>query len=204
MVFSLHSYVTNKPEERSGDYFRGRLGFYAIVLALAGLVQAILGGYSAVQFESGSLTHGPVRAALLVVSYPIISILVGLIQFFNGSWALARSRGFHLGPTDCSFQISSLFQWVLVLSLQIVAQIGYLEGGTMAAAAPTIAAMSLGLNLMPAFLDHKMRTLPAQFPDDYYYAVINTSDASRSESATKQEQLDLEVPVETVDGDIDI
>jgi hypothetical protein len=42
------------------------------------------------------------------------------------------------------------------------------RGANMAATAPSFAAFSLPLTLMPAFLDHKRTTLPKTFSDDYY------------------------------------
>lgn len=168
MVFCLHAYNAGKPEERSGSYFRGRLGFYSCILALGGLVQMMLGAYCRVAFDRTVLDEGPVGAAFLIVSYPAISIFVGLIQVVNGIWGIVRSLGCHNGPNDAYYQILLAVQWVLVLSLQCIVQVGYLPGGELAAAAPSIAAVSLGINLMPAFLDHKMRSLPSQFDADYY------------------------------------
>ena len=138
------------------------------MLALGGLVQLMLGAYCRVTFGLSVLEAGPVRAALLTVTYPTISIAVGFVQVLNGVWGIARSIGYHQGPNDFIFQISLAVQWLVVLTAQCVAQIGYLPGGMLAAAAPTFAAISLGINLMPAFLDHKMRTLPRNFSSDYY------------------------------------
>jgi hypothetical protein len=42
------------------------------------------------------------------------------------------------------------------------------RGANMAATAPSFAAFSLPLTLMPAFLDHKRTTLPKTSSDDYY------------------------------------
>jgi hypothetical protein len=40
-------------------------------------------------------------------------------------------------------------------------------GGPVPAGA-TITALTLGLNLMPAYLDYQSRTVPAEFPAEYY------------------------------------
>ena len=138
------------------------------MLALGGLVQLMLGAFCRVNFGLSILEAGPVRAAMLTVAYPTISIVVGFVQVLNGVWGIARSVGYHRGPNDFIFQISLAVQWLVVLTAQCVAQIGYLPGGMLAAAAPTFAAISLGINLMPAFLDHKMRNLPRSFSADYY------------------------------------
>ena len=167
MVFCLHAYNTGNVGERSGSYFEGRLGFYSGVLAFGGLVQLMLGAFCRLNFGS-VLTAGPVQAALLTVTYPTISVIIGFLQVLNGVWGIARSVGYHQGPNDIIFPISLAVQWLVVISAQCVAQIAYLPGGMLAVAAPTFAAISLGINLMPAFLDHKMRTLPRSFSADYY------------------------------------
>jgi len=60
----------------------------------------------------------------------------------------------------------------------------------MAAAAPTFAAVSLGVNLMPAFLDHKMRTLPRFFsPDDYGLSDGSDNQDSMSKNSETMEGL---------------
>ncbi|CAB9496059.1 expressed unknown protein [Seminavis robusta] len=200
MVWSLYGYTNGNHEQRSGSYFKGRLGFYSGVLSLAGIAQLLLGTYCSVKFSARTLSEGPVHVAFLFVTYPVISILVGTVQFLNGLWGFARSYGYHLGANDVSFCMSLAMQWVLVLSLQIVAQIGYLPGGEAAAAAPTVAAFSLGLNLMPAYLDQKMRSLPAEFPE-HYYAAATADDTEKGvtvEPTITQEALevaDLEAPL---------
>ena len=100
-----------------------------------------------------------------------------------GVWGVFRSVGFHQGPNDHSFQIFVAFQWVMVVALQYIVQIGYLPGGQLAAMAPTFVAMTLALNLMPAFLDHKMRSLPLEFHPDYY-AVAKQCESSTSSDRT--------------------
>jgi hypothetical protein len=182
MVFCLHAYNIGKPEERSGSYFQGRLGFYGGILAVAGLVQMMLGAYCRVAFGFGVLEDGPVQAAMLTVTFPILSVFVGLFQVLMGVWAVFRSVGYHKGPNDFGFQIFLAFQWMLVLTIQCITQIGYLPEGALAAAAPSFAAMSLSLTLMPAFLDHKMRTLPRQFSVDYY--TLPKCDSSTSSEGT--------------------
>jgi len=193
MAFSLHAYNTGKPETRSGDYFGPRLRFYSIILAFAGFLQLVLGIFCAKKGGMNVLTEGPITAAFLIVTYPVIAIFVGLIQVINGGCGVARSMGFLANnPAAIAiYPMSLAFQWFCVLSLQVLAQIGYLPGGDMAPAAPMVVAMSLGLSLMPAYLDHKMRTLPQSFPEDYYYTEV---EASRLHSyATKQEESPLDI-----------
>jgi hypothetical protein len=196
MAWSLHTYNIDKPQERSGAYFRGRLVFYSIILGAAGFAQFLLGTYCAARFEAGTLQEGPVSAAFLIVSYPGIAILVGGIQFLNGMWGIARSFGLHSGSNDNTFSISLALGWVLVLSLQVIAQIGYLPEGTAAPVAPTVVAFSLGLNVLPAFLDQKMRSLPEQFPADYYKLGVAETTTTASESPADVETEDNVVSTE--------
>ena len=170
MEFALFAYQNGKQGERGGLYFFGRMSFYTFMLTLAGLSQLMLGCYLLHNFGSGPLTAGPVGVAVYVVSFPEISIFVGLVQLINGVWGMIRSifGSAHWGPNDNSYPIAIGFQWVCMLVLQIMTQVSYPPAGTVAAAAPAIACLSLGLNVMPAFLDHKMRNLPAVITEDYY------------------------------------
>ena len=170
MEFSLFAYQNGKQADRGGLYFFGRMGFYTFMLTLAGLSQLLLGCYTFRNFGSGPLTAGPVGVAVYVVSFPEISIFVGLLQTINGLWGIFRSifGMAHWGPNDNSYPFAILVQWVCMLVLQIMTQVSYPPGGTLAAAAPAIACLSLGLNVMPAFLDHKMRNLPSVILEDFY------------------------------------
>jgi len=105
MAFCLHAYNTGEMRERSGIYFEGRLSFYAGVLALAGLVQLTLGAFCRVKVGSTILEEGPVRAAMLTVTYPAISIFIGFLQCLTGCWGVARSVGCHCGANDFSYQV---------------------------------------------------------------------------------------------------
>lgn len=179
MVWGLHSYTTNQPQDRSGSYFQGRMVVYSSVLAVAGLVQFLLGCWCQAHFDINTAESGHVGVAFLVVSFPWISIYVGLLQLFNGLWGVARSFGMgHLddGITTLPvYQLSLAFQWLNVLVLQDLTQIAHLPEGTLAPVAPFLACFSLGLTLMPAYLDHKANTLPETLPEDYYYDEVTTS-----------------------------
>lgn len=187
MVFCIHTYNVGKPEERSGSYFQGRMGFYSGMLAFAGLVQMLLGAFCRVRFGFDVLEDGHIQAALLVITHPTMSIFAGLFQVLVGVWGVFRSVGYHQGPNDNGFQIFVAVQWILVLSIQCIAQIGYLPGGELAAAAPTFIAMSFALNVMPAFLDHKMRTLPLQLDADYYSVGKPCDSSTSSEGSMTKE-----------------
>jgi len=169
MVWSLHSYTTKNPSTRSGSYFRGRMQTYSAVLTVAGLVQFLLGCLCLARFDVNA-ENGPVGVAFFVVSFPAIAVFVGLLQILNGLWGLARSFGFGLlADTPMPvYQLSLAFQWLTVLVLQDIVQIAYLPGADKAPVTPFLACFSLGLTLMPAYLDHKANTMPETLPDDYY------------------------------------
>ena len=173
MVFSLNAYTTGKPESRSGNYFRGRMMMYSVILALAGFFQFLLGTWCQARFNMNTLENGPIAVAFFIVSYPGSSMYIGRLQMVSGVWGIARARGY-LNMTKYNiYQFVLGFQWINVLVLQDIAQIGYLPAGMLAPVAPFLACFSLGLTLMPAYLDHKMNTLPDTFPEDYY--TINVS-----------------------------
>jgi hypothetical protein len=54
------------------------------------------------------------------------------------------------------------------VSMQILTQVAYAPGGNAAARAPSTMMLTLGINVLPAFLDFKMRTTPEEVPADYY------------------------------------
>ena len=170
MVWSLNAYTTNSTSDRSGSYFKGRLMVYSAVLAIAGLVQFLLGCYCEANFDVNWGEIGPVSVAFLVISFPEIAVWVGLLQMINGVWGVARSYGICLMENASMpvYQVSLAFQWLNVIVLQNVIQIACLPGDSHAAVSPFLACFSLGLTLMPAFLDHKANTLPETLPEDYY------------------------------------
>jgi hypothetical protein len=165
MQFSLYAYQVGKPQDRAQTYYHGRMEFYTGLLLLAGLSQLLLGSFLASNFGGGGLLEkGTIAVNMYIVNFPAISILVGLVQVLNAIWGFARSRGMLVGGSfsgDISvYQVSMFVGWFLQVTLQIITQISYPAGGAFAPAAPTIFCLSFGLNLMPAFLDYKMRNTP--------------------------------------------
>lgn len=166
--FSLFSYVSGKPGDRSAGYYRGRMTLYMFMLGLAGLTQLLLGLYTLSDIGSGPL-DAPVSAAMYVVYFPELSIFVGLVQLLMGIWGMARRFGVMTGgANDHSFQIGMAVTWIFVLSMTVMTQIAYAPGDELAAAAPSTATLVLGLHILPTFLDYKARTTPEELPHDYY------------------------------------
>jgi hypothetical protein len=191
MQFSLYAYQAGKPQDRDSKYYHGRMGFYTGMLFLAGLTQLMLGSFLASNFGGGgALEHGAIGVKLYVVNFPAISILVGLVQLFNAIWGFARSRGMLLGGSGSSdislFQVSMFVGWFLQVTLQIITQVSYSMGMAFAPAAPTIFCLSFGLNLMPAFLDYKMRNTPENILPEFY-----GMDGNGSATAAVQDELEV-------------
>lgn len=171
MQFSLYTFYNAIPEDRNSGYFASRLSFYSLVLCVAGISQLMLGSYLLTNFDmdDGRLAGGFVQVGVYTIIFPAMSMFVGGLQVINGLWGFARSLDVaHGGPDDILYAFSMAFQWIVMLGVQIIAQVGYLPGGTMAAVVPMVAAMSFALNLMPPYLDYKMRNTLQDIPIDYY------------------------------------
>ena len=171
MQFSLYTFYNAIPEDRNSGYFASRLSFYSLVLCVAGVSQLMLGSYLLTNFDmdDGKLSGGYIHVGLYIIHYPSMAMVVGGLQVINGLWGFARSLDVaHGGPDDILYAWSMAFQWLIMIGVQIIVQIGYLPTQTLAAAAPMIAAMSLSLNLMPPYLDYKMRNTLQDIPIDYY------------------------------------
>jgi len=171
MQFALYAFRKGRPQDRNGDYFRGRLGFYSIMLFIGGLCQILLGSF-ATEFliDNGRIQGGYLQVAMFVVHVPYLTIVVGSLQFLIGFWGFCRScYVFVGGRDDYTFQYAMAFLWLVVLTCQGIVQPALLPAGTLAAAVPTFVALSFGAIFMPAYLDHKMRNTPMNIDEDYYF-----------------------------------
>jgi hypothetical protein len=162
--FALFAYQTGKPGERNGGYFRGRLRIYAFMVFIAGLAQLMLGAYTINVFSNGPLVPA-IDVAMFTISYPEISVAVGIVYVMNGLWGVYRT---FTRPTDDYYQMSLALQWFLTISLTILTQIAYQPGASYAAAAPSRSCLMIGASLMPALLDYKARHTPEELDGDYY------------------------------------
>jgi len=171
MQFSLYTFYNAIPEDRNSGYFAGRLGFYSLVLCAAGISQLMLGSYLLTNFDmdDGRLVGGYIQVGFYTIIFPSMSMVVGGLQVINGLWGFARSLDVaHGGPDDILYAFSIAFQWMAMLSVQILAQTGYLPGDTNATAAQGAVAVTFAICLMPPYLDYKMRNTLVDIPIDYY------------------------------------
>jgi len=189
MQFSLYAYQTGEAKARNASYYRGRMGFYCGMLFVAGLAQLLLGAYIIHNFGGGELEMGAIAVAMFVVNFPAISVFVGSVQICNAIWGLARFLnlgGLGECKTSYAYQISIFIGWILQFALQVLTQVGYLPNGDGTDALALITALSFGLNLMPAYLDYKARTVPETIDADYY------GDASRSLMSQMGDEMEVE------------
>lgn len=192
--FALYTYQKMKYNDRNASYYRGRGAFYSFVLFFAGASQFALGTFVLVKFGNGAgvLENGPVRVAQYTVYFPVISMVVGLVQICCGIWGFARMAlmvGVY-GAKDHSFQTVMYFAWIAQVTLQVLVQVGYAPGPTFSGAAPTVTAFTVGLNLMPAYLDYKARNAPDMIGDDYYDGAESTGDFKKEESGDVEHALE--------------
>jgi hypothetical protein len=185
--FSLYAFQAGKPGDRPGSYYKGRLTFYSFCLFLVGLSQLMLGAYLLKNFGNGPLA-GPVSVAMYMVHFPEISIFVGLVQVLNAFFGMARSFGLSTGADDHTFQATMLFNWVCTVSLQIMTQVAYAPGPTAAGNAPSQTMLTMGLYVICAYLDYKMRTTPETIPADYY-GLEESEDQQSSTSYQEKEEV---------------
>lgn len=110
-----------------------------------------------------------IDVAMYSCYYPEINVAVGSLQMLIGYFGIARYLGFvPVGPKNHHFQIAILLQWISMLAMQYIVQISLsLENGP-PAHLPAMVLLSVGLNVLPAFLDYKMRTTPSSISKEFY------------------------------------
>lgn len=188
--FALYSFQTGNPQARPGSYYRGRLSFYSFCLLLVGVSQLLLGSYVLSSFGNGPLPKGGIAVAMYMVNFPEISVFVGLVQILLASFGLARSFGVANGADNHAFQALAAFSWICTVSMQNLTQIAYAPGGTAAGMAPSVTMLTLGLNVLPAFLDYKMRSTPEDM--ESYYSMESVAEGGVPEPRVESEVSDDE------------
>ena len=107
--------------------------------------------------------------AMYTVYYPEMTIAMGTLQMVIGYFGIAR----HLDIVPASagnhhFQAAILLQWTLMLAVQFLTQISLSFEDECPRGLPEMVLLSVGLNVLPAFLDYKMRTTPFNIPPSFY------------------------------------
>jgi hypothetical protein len=195
--FTLYAFDMNKPMARNAEYYRGRLLFYTFILVLAGTSQLLLGVYSLTEYGSGPL-EPPLVVAMYTISFPEIAITLGILQMLVGYFGMARYLGYvPVGPKNHEYQIMLLIQFIAMVALQYLTQIGYApdnddedEGATTGAGTIiSLVLLSVGLNVLPAFLDYKMRTMPQPVTKEYFGITASSGGANNPKGRIKPEPL---------------
>lgn len=166
LVMSLHAFHSNEPTTRNAGYYRARLTFYSAVMAVAGLAQMMLGAFVLSQFGSGPIAP-PIAVAMFMIWFPEIAVFIGLIQICNGLYGMYRGLN---KVRDNTFAFTMWFQLICILVLMVCVQTWYAPKDMMAKATPTLASLTLGMSLMPIFLDNLSQTLPEEITHEYYYS----------------------------------
>ena len=196
--FALYSFDTGKPTRLDARYYRRRLLLYSFVILIAGMSQILFGAYALFEFGGGRLSP-PIGVAMYRVSFPAVTVAVGSIQMLVGYYGVGSYlRLFPIGPDDNNFQAIAFGGWLLQLILQYIVQWGFAEGNEDPAALTSVALYSFGMNILPAFLDYKMRNTPYPLRDEYYDAInaeeeimLGTGIATRDEILENVKTLEI-------------
>ena len=173
--FAIYAFDKGKPDTRSAEYYRGCFLVYTFILVLAGMSQLLLGAYSMTEYGMGPYKP-PVTVGIYNIYFPQISVAVGLVQMLIGYYGFARYLEFvPTGPKDHHYQILILIQWFSTLFLQNLTQIAYAPGNEYAASLQSAALLTVGLNIILAFLEYKMRTTPIYISKEYYGIMVPKS-----------------------------
>eukprot|EP00873_Tetraselmis_striata_P009708 jgi/Tetstr1/429972/TSEL_019834.t1 len=132
---------------------------------LAGSTQLATGAYTLANIGAGPLLPS-VSVAIYTVTWPEISMALGLAQLALGAYGLAHrwmacnDKGYH-------FQALCFAMRLAMVTMQIMVQVGYVPGGTVVAQGPTFMCLHAGLIMMPAYLDLKLRLTPMELTEFY-------------------------------------
>ena len=163
MAFALYAFQSGKPEARPGSYYRGRLVFYCFFLALCGLSQMLLGTYIYTGIDvspfSMVLLDYPIEISMYSVAYPEIAVYVGCVQIVIALFGMVRARGFI--KNNSLFQMACFWNWLVILSLTICTQLYFNQDASIMGTPASRVCLMMGINLFPAYLDYKMRTVSA-------------------------------------------
>ena len=197
MSFALYAFQMGKPGDRTAGYYRCRFIIYSSLLTLVGCVQLGLGSFCLGEVGYGPLVP-PVGVAMFTVTYPEITIAVGVVYILNGAYGLLRALQIvQAHEDDHSFQVGICIQYFCTVVLMILVQISYQPEGVLAAAAPSRSCLTLGAHVLPAFLDYKMRTAPTYVLDEHYGlsasgVVVEAEGTSRHEKASHDDYDDAQ------------
>ena len=129
----------------------------------------VLGVYLWSRFGCGPYKEA-VHVAVYMVHFPIVAVLVGLMQMGMGVYGFLRA--IHVcsmnNKDDYKLFHVTCATWIVTTILQCPVEPSYGAGETFQAEGATIASVYVGFFLMPVYLDHLVRTTPLRVnPQDY-------------------------------------
>jgi hypothetical protein len=162
-----------QPHARTRAYHILRYGYYNILVMVGGMSYLVLGAYLWSRFGVGPY-YEAVHVAVYTVHFPLVAVLVGSMQTGMGVYGFLRAIGTcSMGTStdyasDHSFLLVTCITWIVTTCLQFVLEPAYGAGESFQAEGATIGCVYLGFFLMPAYLDHLVRTTPVVVhPQDY-------------------------------------
>ena len=167
-LLAIMAYQNKTPHKQNSTLYKGHLGVFSFILFLAGLSQFLLGCYLAARY--GRLVGGIAVTGYYIVARPGIAVFVGALQLIGGLVGMVHGYGLRsLWGDKCTFFLYWMgFTWLCQLVLQAFTQSAYGVLGIGAGFAPTIAAFTVPLNLMPVYLAYKAAKVPDDIRPDYY------------------------------------
>ena len=169
-VLGLHmcAIMGGQPHSRHKAYHRIRLVYYCLLVLVGGFSQTLLGIYLWIQFGFGPYPD-PVHVPTYTVHFPLVSILVGVVQLAMGFFGIFyKPKGKYNQKDDNRFLHVITLTWIVTTILQVVFQPSYGDNVEYNAEPATVAAVYLGFFTMPAFLDYLVRNTPIQPNPEYY------------------------------------
>lgn len=172
LLGSLAKFQLGLGHERDGRYYGSRLAFYSWVLWLGGFAQTVIGVHLLRLHGAGPISDDGTsfyKVAMLVVTYPSMSIAVGVLQMMNGIWGILKRYGLLVPAQDGGAFATSIWTgWLIQLVIQVIVQPSILPGAVAARFPPELAAFAFGMNFMPAYLDAKSNSLPNEIEPEYF------------------------------------
>jgi hypothetical protein len=168
VAFAIFAFQSGKPGLRNRSFYQTRLVFYSTVMLIAAASQVLLGAYVMKEYGTGPLPNGPIIVSMYVVLYPEVNLACGCVMVATALFGFARAAGVSAVPDNHMFQAMAWFSWLVNVGGVAMFQIYALPEGVGIGRAPSLVMLMVGMFVLPAFLDYKMRTLPLKFPEGYY------------------------------------
>lgn len=176
-------------------FYSSFVRLFACLLTMAGISQMLLGIWIVATLGSSPLEDGPIVAAVYIIHFPTISVVVGILQVIMGLWGLCRLDDIlDSDVRDMAYQVGIAFTWVSsLLSMVIVTSLSWdPEDIDDSPIAPYVPTLVLSLCMMVAFLDYKVHNTVQEIPD--YSVALEASKVEPQHADIEIENHDVEKP----------